>query len=68
MLSVAHGKWLGHSPEEERAMVAAMAEAGAVDGVTGLRELSVDGLEISEHMEVVGKIKGVFNKGVNGQR
>jgi len=25
-------------------------------------------LEISEHMEVVGKIKGVFNKGVNGQR
>ncbi len=68
MLSVMEGRWLGHSPEEERAMVAAMVEVGAVDGVSGRKELSVDGLGVAEHMGVVGKIKGVFNKGVNGQR
>jgi len=61
MLSVMEGRWLGHSPEEERAMVAAMVEAGAVDGVSGRKELSVDGLEISEHMEVVGKLRNIFD-------
>jgi hypothetical protein len=68
MLSIRHGCWLGHSPEEERAMIEAMVTAGAVDGVSGRKELSVDGLGVAEHMGVVGRIKGVFNKGVNGQR
>lgn len=68
MLSTRHGSWLGHSPEEERAMIEAMVEVGAVDGVSGRKELSVDGLGISEHMEVVGKIRGIYLKGVNGER
>lgn len=68
LLSCRVGKWLGHSPEEERAMLEAMVAAGAVDGVTGRNELSVDGLGISEHMEVVEKLREVFNKYVNGKR
>lgn len=68
LLSCRVGKWLGHSPEEERAMLEAMVAAGAVDGVTGRNELSVDGLGISEHMKVVEKLREVFNKYVNGKR
>lgn len=67
MLSCRHGRWLGHSPEEERAMLEAMVEAGAVDGVTGKNELSVDGMGAAEHMEVVEKLRGVFNKCVKGE-
>jgi len=68
MLSCRHDRWLGHSPEEERAMLEAMIEAGAVDGVTGKNILSVDGMEAAEHMGVVEKLRGVFNKCVNGER
>lgn len=60
MLSVAHGHWLGHSPEEERSMIEAMIKAGAVDGVTGQRIPSVDGMGIAEHMEVVSKLREIF--------
>ncbi|KUK60778.1 MAG: hypothetical protein XD83_1332 [Synergistales bacterium 57_84] len=49
-------------------MLEAMVAAGAVDGVTGRNELSVDGLGISEHMKVVEKLREVFNKYVNGKR
>ena len=68
MLSVSEGIWLGHSPEEELAMVEAMIAAGAVDGVTGRSTVSVDGMDIAVHQEVVGRIGEIFNKGVNGKR
>ncbi|GAB6280046.1 MAG: DUF4392 domain-containing protein [Thermovirga sp.] len=67
MLSFRNGRWLGHSPEEELAMIGAMIEAGAVDGVTGRRILSVDGMGADVHQEVVERIRDVF-KGSNGKR
>lgn len=43
-LSLLHGRLLIRTPEQERALLAAMVEAGAVDGCTRERALSVDGL------------------------
>ena len=43
-------------------MIEAMVSAGAVDGVTGRRELSVDGLRIAEHMKVVGRLKEIYEE------
>lgn len=60
MLSCRHGRWFGHSPEEERAMIEAMVEAGAVDGVSAKSEPSVDGLGVAEHMKVVERLKEIY--------
>ncbi len=61
IMSCREGRWLGHTPEEERAMLEAMAAAGAVDGVTGRNELSVDGMGIEEHLKVVTRLKEIFD-------
>ena len=61
LMSCREGRWLGHDPEEERAMLEGMAAAGAVDGVTGSNELSVDGLGIEEHLKVVARLKEIFD-------
>ncbi len=69
LLSCRRGQWLGHSPEEERKMIEAMVSVGAVDGVTGKNELSVDGLAIAEHMKVVARLKEIYEEfsiGKNG--
>jgi hypothetical protein len=62
LLSCRRGCWLGHSPEEEWAMIEAMVSLGAVDGVTGRSELSVDGLGIAEHMKVVARLKEIYEE------
>jgi len=56
MLSVRAGRWLGHEPEEERAMLGAMVEGGAVDGVTCQNTASVDGMPADVHAAVVAQI------------
>ena len=43
-------------------MIEAMVSAGAVDGVTGKNELSVDGLGIAEHMKVVARLKEIYEE------
>ncbi len=60
LMSCREERWLGHTPEEERAMLEAMAAVGAVDGVTGRNELSVDGMGIEEHVAVVKNLRTVF--------
>jgi len=60
LLSRHEGRWLGHSPAEERAMLEAMLAAGAVDGVSCKPELSVDGLDLDSHVQVVEKLRGLF--------
>lgn len=62
LLSCRKRQWLGHGPEEERAMLEAMVSVGAVDGVTGCRELSVDGLGIAEHMKIVARLKEIYEE------
>jgi hypothetical protein len=46
VLSVFYREWLGLEDGEEGAMLNAMLEAGAVDGVTGRQGLSVDGVPL----------------------
>lgn len=57
MLSVRAGRWLGHEPGEERAMLGAMAESGAVDGVSCQGSPSVDGMSADVHAAVVKRIQ-----------
>jgi hypothetical protein len=47
------GRDLLHTPEEERTLIAACADAGAVDGMTRRREARVDGLPASAHASFV---------------
>lgn len=67
LLSCREGRWLGHTPEEEMAMLEAMVAAGAVDGVTGRNEVSVDGLGIDEHVAVVEELRKVFEVFMSGR-
>jgi hypothetical protein len=55
ILSSHYGRWLGHSASEEKMMLDAMIEAGAVDGVSGLAAPSVDGFSLEKNMEMVDK-------------
>jgi hypothetical protein len=47
------GRPLLHTPAEERALVTACVEAGALDGVTRRREPTVDALPLEAHASVV---------------
>ena len=49
-LSRLAGRDLLHSADEERRMVHACVEAGAVDGITRRREPTVDGLPLDAHV------------------
>jgi hypothetical protein len=62
LLSLSSGRWLGHSPEEESAMLESMAQAGAVDGATKKRERSVDGFPEAENLQVVNAIRRAFDR------
>jgi len=60
LVSAFGGKWHGHSPEEETAMLRAMESAGAVDGATRERGLSVDGFPEAVNLAVVEAVLEVF--------
>ena len=49
-LSALAGRPLLHTAEEERAMVQACVDAGAVDGLTRRAEPTVDGLPLEAHV------------------
>jgi hypothetical protein len=59
-LSFERGEWLGQTEDEETAMLEALASAGAVDGVTKTRSLSVDGFDISKHLEIISSLRGLI--------
>jgi hypothetical protein len=52
-LSYLVGKPLLHDPKEEKRLLQVILEAGAVDGRTNMRVMSVDGLPIKKHMEII---------------
>jgi hypothetical protein len=56
-VSAVEGRWLGQSSEEESAMLYALADSGAVDGLTGKSEASVDGLRLDRHLEVISLLR-----------
>jgi hypothetical protein len=45
------------SDDRERAVLSALVQRGAVDGVTGKKTLSVDGLPIEQHMAIWAQIR-----------
>ncbi len=57
--------WLRGRPEllvewsdaRERTVLAALVQAGAVDGVTGQSSMSVDGMPIEQHLAIWGQIR-----------
>jgi hypothetical protein len=46
------------TPDEERALVRAMNDAGAGDGITGSRGGEVDGLPLEVHLAVLERLRG----------
>jgi hypothetical protein len=59
-ISIEAGEWLAQTASEEIAMMAALNEAGAVDGVTKKPSASVDGFDISKHLEVRAALQGLL--------
>ena len=47
------GQRLLHTPADERRLIAACVEAGAVDGITRQRERTVDGMDADTHAAIV---------------
>jgi hypothetical protein len=47
------GRPLLHTPDDERRLIAACVEAGAVDGITRKRERTVDGMDADTHAAIV---------------
>jgi hypothetical protein len=64
VLSVRGGRWLGHESRQERAMISAMVENGAVDGVSCQGSPSVDGMPADVHADVVERIKSACMENV----
>lgn len=63
LLSAASGRWVGlSSGEEERALRAAVG-AGAVDGTTGRRTLSVDGFPLERLERVTAQLEDWYRCG-----
>jgi hypothetical protein len=60
-ISLSRGEWLGQSEAEETGMMDALLECGAVDGVTGRRERSVDGLSADVHLNIRSKLEALVN-------
>ncbi len=51
-----------HTPGEEELMLRAVVEAGAVDGVTGKKEPSVDKLPMKVHVAMINMLEGFIGK------
>lgn len=58
-LSRAAGRWLGQTCEEERGMLTSLCECGVVDGVSRKALLSVDGLDLEEHLRVLTALRAL---------
>lgn len=61
-LSNLWGEWMGHRPGEERAMLEALKDAGAVDGISLKAELSVDGFQIAEHEAIARSLCELWSR------
>jgi hypothetical protein len=51
-----------HTPEEEEKMLKYSLDFGAVDGVTGKQELSVDSVPLKVHMSLIRILEGFIKK------
>ncbi|WP_017755114.1 DUF4392 domain-containing protein [Calidifontibacillus oryziterrae] len=49
-----------HEPIDEKHLLRVIVQAGAVDGKTSRRELSVDGLPLEKHKEIISNLQAVI--------
>lgn len=54
------GVWLGQTASEETAMLEALASAGAVDGRSKEKTMSVDGFDMSKQLEIVSSLRDLL--------
>jgi D-glutamate cyclase-like protein len=59
-LALATGRAALHTPKEEARLTRAMVRAGAVDGLTGAAQASVDNLPLSLHQALLETLGGVI--------
>ena len=58
-LALATGRALLHTPAEEARLTRAMVRAGAVDGLTGARQPTVDSLPLGLHQALLETLRGL---------
>jgi D-glutamate cyclase-like, C-terminal len=59
-LALATGRAELHTPKEEARLTRAMVRAGAVDGLTGVAQASVDNLPLSLHQALLETLRGLI--------
>ncbi|MDO4988132.1 MAG: DUF4392 domain-containing protein [Synergistes sp.] len=62
MLSHLWGKWVGIDTAEEMAVLKAITENGAVDGITKLSCCTVDGFEIDIQNAIISELHDIYEK------
>ena len=62
VLSAFYRRWLGLDEGEEDAMLAAILDKGAVDGITGRADKSVDGISLTNLNDVTFNIKNWYSE------
>lgn len=66
-LSYLVGQPLLHDPQDEKRLLQVVLDAGAVDGKTNMKVMSVDGLPIKKHMEIIDQLhKTIMNRPMVG--
>ena len=65
-LSILAKRQLLHTGEEERGLVTACVEAGAVDGLTRRRAPTVDGLPLPAHVAIVELLRALVEQQIRG--
>lgn len=60
LLSVPFGRWVGLDEGEEKRMLAALRDRGAVDGVSGLGGCSVDGFALPDLNRVSSRLRSWY--------
>jgi hypothetical protein len=65
-LSILANRPMLHTAEEERRLVTACVEAGAVDGITRRREPTVDGLPLPAHVAMVVLLRALAEQQIRG--
>ena len=59
-LALATGRGVLHTPKEEARLTRAMVRAGAVDGLTGVAQASVDNLPLGLHQALLETLRGLI--------
>lgn len=66
-LSIMSGVMLLHDSKQEAAMLKSIVEAGAVDGCTGERTHTVDGLSLDANLIILEQLRAITESAIEGE-